>query len=393
MSSASGRVHSVKVPRLYKVASKLLKEHQQSLVNVKTLAFRDETRKLHPNIKALYALLAESARRSKTLDRILEGSQLLSREPGLDPHLARVLVTELLFGKGVLPGESRPVKAVKAHEEELRREARKQQEGGRTAPFPRYARVNRLKTTMEEVKSQLESEGWEEQRVSTESFPSLASRLEPHQFVRDPFLPDVLAFAPGTSFYGHHLYSDGLLLLQDRASCLPVTALSLSPGAVVLDACAAPGMKTAQAAAAVGRGGKVYAVERDQRRCQLLRKMLSDAGAAEGITQVINMDFLKLRPESYPDVQHVILDPSCSGSGTQLEKSQSLYYVYIQLAQEITFAILIFKRHGPERFHGPGRGAPAEALLPPGKAVCPRFGLPEFAFRGLFDMLHPQGRE
>ncbi len=42
--------------------------------------------------------------------------------------------------------------------------------------------------------------------------------------------------------------------------------------------------------------------------------MVSDAGA-DSIVNVQNADFLTLNPSSYPDVEHVLLDPSCSGSG------------------------------------------------------------------------------
>ncbi len=272
----------------------------------------------------MYALLSESVRRSRSLDGILGGAGILEREPGLDESLARILVTELLYGKGSLPGASRPVRTVASYEGRLREAAEaaaeEDDQDEEATSLPRYARVNTLKATAEQVVEKLEEEGWEEVgggelRAGREaSFAKAAASLSPHQFLRDPLLPNVLAFPAGTSFYGHPLYSRGLVLLQDRASCMPVSALAPPPGAVVLDACAAPGMKTTQAAAAVGAAGKVYAVERSAKRCRVLRKVLSDSGA-DGVAEVVNADFLELDPASYPDVQHVVLDPSCSGSG------------------------------------------------------------------------------
>lgn len=58
----------------------------------------------------------------------------------------------------------------------------------------------------------------------------------------------------------------------------------------------------------------MYAVEKSAKRCAVLRKMVADSGA-DRVTEVINSDFLLLDPGDYPDVRHIVLDPSCSGSG------------------------------------------------------------------------------
>ena len=76
-------------------------------------------------------------------------------------------------------------------------------------------------------------------------------------------------------------------------------------------------MKTSQVAAAVGKRGKVFAVERDEKRVKLLRKMLRNAGADQ-IVQAMHSDFTKISPSKYSSVEYIVLDPSCSGSGKHL---------------------------------------------------------------------------
>lgn len=84
-------------------------------------------------------------------------------------------------------------------------------------------------------------------------------------------------------------------------------------GSTVLDMCAAPGMKCTQLAAMV-KDGKVYAVERDERRYQTLKDIIETAGANNVTT--INKDVLTLTESDLPNVEYISVDPSCSGSGT-----------------------------------------------------------------------------
>ena len=77
--------------------------------------------------------------------------------------------------------------------------------------------------------------------------------------------------------------------------------------------CSAPGVKTTHLAAIMKNKGKIYAVERDQRRYQTLTEMVATAGAT--IVQTINKDVLDVSDEDVPNVEYVLLDPSCSGSG------------------------------------------------------------------------------
>lgn len=146
-------------------------------------------------------------------------------------------------------------------------------------------------------------------------------------YYKDPIVANLLAFPPGTDFTAHPLYVNGTLILQDRSSCLPAHLLAPPPGALVLDATAAPGNKTTHLAALLldggrvrrgGSGGGVIAFEKDARRTEVLKDMVRRAGGEDIITIRGNENFLRCDPSSEPllsRVTHILLDPSCSGSG------------------------------------------------------------------------------
>lgn len=232
---------------------------------------------------------------------------------------AYVLGYEVLFGAGVdpepdgralPPDESAVVAASPALRKALRRRLKSAgastadafllaQPGGRAlaeVPFhSRHARVNALK-------------------ISTEAATRALSRLRP---AIDPHVPNLLVFPPGTDLHDHPMVRDGRLILQGKASCLPAAALAPEPGWEVLDCCAAPGNKTTHLAALVGVEGKVRAFDADVRRLKRLKANCALAGAGDIVTARCQ-DFLTLDPEApeYAAVRGVLLDPSCSGSGT-----------------------------------------------------------------------------
>ena len=102
-------------------------------------------------------------------------------------------------------------------------------------------------------------------------------------YLIDSNVPDLLAFSPHCPIQStfKEEYASGAIILQDKASAIPVVLLDPPRGAHVLDACAAPGNKTIQLAAAVGPAGHVVAVERDEKRAETLRQMVKKAGATK----------------------------------------------------------------------------------------------------------------
>lgn len=71
------------------------------------------------NVKAVYALVAETIQRSSEIDALLKRSKILDKEQGLNPWLARILITELLWGKKHISGDSKPVKTILAYKQIL----------------------------------------------------------------------------------------------------------------------------------------------------------------------------------------------------------------------------------------------------------------------------------
>lgn len=67
----------------------------------------------------LYALIAKISKNKATLDRLIEGSEILSKEQRLDKYMCYVLMTELLFGAKKLPGESKPVQCVLSYKDKF----------------------------------------------------------------------------------------------------------------------------------------------------------------------------------------------------------------------------------------------------------------------------------
>lgn len=117
-------------------------------------------------------------------------------------------------------------------------------------------------------------------------------------------------------------YEDGSIIVQDRASCIPVTIMNPIKGkGVYIDSCAAPGNKTSQLASYAKR---VIAFERDSKRANTLTKMLKTAHLNNKVDVKV-MDFTHFSPpnpdqnsegnEKMQEYDGLIVDPSCSGSG------------------------------------------------------------------------------
>lgn len=262
--------------------------------------------------KRLYAVVCEAIKRRGVVESVVEKAGIDWEAEGVERELGMVLVHELLFGKeGEAALKGRLGGIVLAHKDRLRAEFSALDEVEDAGPsedsHPRYVRVNTLLATQQEILASFAEEGYNVTFWTPSDGPFPGNAIVP-----DTLIPNLLALPPNTPLHSHPLLESGKIIIQDKSSCFPAAALDPPKGGVVLDCCAAPGNKTTHAAALVGLKGKVIAVERDTRRAAILKSMVLRAGAKN--VRVMQGDFLQLDTASV-NPTHILLDPSCSGSG------------------------------------------------------------------------------
>ncbi|XP_034249272.1 probable 28S rRNA (cytosine-C(5))-methyltransferase [Thrips palmi] len=312
-----------RVPRLFKEAKKIVQKVREEGGNFKGLVYESKGSKSKEGggrLKALYALVSETLRHGSELDLILRNTQILMKEPRLDAWLARVLITQLLWRKQPLSSPALPIKIILSYEAALRAQQEKLSScisQTVSKKRPRYIRINTLKTSEQEVVDFFVQDGWNEVWTKGTNdyaeFLTRVSSLSEKEFMRDMHIPNLLIFPDSVKFYDIKYYQDNYLILQDKASCMSALLLDPKPGSVVLDMCAAPGMKTTHAAALLNNSGTLYAIEKNRGRYSSLCKVVSNSGATCVKTILgcsINSDGLSL-----PNVEYILVDPSCSGSG------------------------------------------------------------------------------
>ena len=113
-------------------------------------------------------------------------------------------------------------------------------------------------------------------------------------------------------------YQAGLFSIQGQSSMLAAEAVQARPGMKVLDACAAPGGKSAYLCERMQLTGRVYAWELHEKRALLL----------EGVKRRLGLDNLRVsvrdagehRPDLDGTMDAVLLDAPCSGLGVMVQK-------------------------------------------------------------------------
>lgn len=318
--------------------------------------------------KTTYAQVCQVLSYSTILDQILEQVPKL-RKDVRNAGLLHVLVYELLFGPNKkIKGGGAVKRKIVQHEQALQKALEtkdiakqlKQFENHRQHLFPRYARINTLLTTSEDVCSSLLAEAEKEDKDSAESSASLL------EFYMDPHVPDLLVLPPSILAYVmaptdsskqqepltalqrqqsiiKNLIQSGKLILQDKSSCF--SALCLTKGydddsksdnkedtnkGDYMDACAAPGNKTQHLATLIASKptnkkkakGKtetptVYAMDRSAERLKSLSERMKELVPANDTISVktTEADFLQTQHDNFKSVGGILLDPSCSGSG------------------------------------------------------------------------------
>ncbi|XP_057728175.1 25S rRNA (cytosine-C(5))-methyltransferase NSUN5 isoform X1 [Arachis stenosperma] len=286
--------------------------NRRALASIKSLIYKPSVR----NKKATFALICQTLKHLPIIKDVLEASSILNTKWKRQQELVYIIVYDILFGQAVaVAGDAekylmRHKNALQSTLKQLllRRNVKnvKQLIALNQLPdvsLPRYVRVNTLKLDVDSALLELQ------QKYSVE---------------KDDLLPDLLILPPGTDLHDHPLVNNGSIFMQGKASSMVAPALNPEPGWEVIDACAAPGNKTVHLAALMKRKGRIIACELNKQRIKRLKETIKLSGASN--IHVLNEDFLNIDPKapSYSKVKAILLDPSCSGSGTAASRLDHL---------------------------------------------------------------------
>ncbi len=274
--------------------------------------------------RAVYAVTVETLKYYRVLESIGRSVGLVSGKNGMSLATCCVLIKEIILGSGlsrVGPAE----KMILAYEKDLKNalkallEERGVQEPTGLLPDNalalaakerrRTVRVNTLKSSIEDVKKIL--------------------LCDFGKVYENAYIPEVLELDPGTDLHSHRLVQNGSIILQSLASCIPAFVLDPKSSWNIIDACAAPGNKTTHVAAIMSQKqahegvGHVIAFDKDPKRLQRLKDNASLTGAITIIDAHCD-DFLKTDPNEFKHIDAILLDPSCSGSGTSVSRMDYL---------------------------------------------------------------------
>lgn len=347
--SATKVKENKQVMDVYRQAAEIVDLVRKGTGTAKALCLRKDMQKK----RQTYAVVCETLRYYEVLQDVLEAAEFFKYYPRASRSLAMVMAYDQVIGKGVNTNNDSTARGIRESSAYLREaywnvekhhaipprvmDSLPDNEGeegqaasGSRVRIPRYARINTLKISKEVLLERLTRAKEKRSRSESEEEPSTSRRPKKilPNFVEDALIPDLLVFPSGTDLHAHPAVRSGQLILQDRASCLPAAVLldavpsrlsftedNRAPLEYVIDACAAPGNKTTHLAA-LGKdsGIKIMALERDERRSQLLEQRVKSLGAADYVN-VVGMDFFDLSSADRDAAEAILLDPSCSASG------------------------------------------------------------------------------
>jgi len=156
----------------------------------------------------------------------------------------------------------------------------------------RYLRVNEIKIGIDELRTRLESKGFE---------------------LENTHLPEVLLVKTAPMSIGATAeYMLGHYYIQDLSSCLAVDALDVGQGQTILDIAAAPGGKTTFIAQRMKNTGSVIALEPNERRAKSMTFNLARCGVSN--TAVFQLDGRNAEKLGMK-YDRILLDAPCSCEG------------------------------------------------------------------------------
>lgn len=296
------------------------------------------------DLSIIFALVVESLKYFQVLQEISEIVEFSSQDNRhlSDKFLLIILLYETLLGSG--SPKCGPYRAIMQRNKvriqsefvriKIKMKAKKNEDlipkSIRDAvKLPRWIRINTLKCSIPDVISDLSSNNDSNIKKSLnlkldKNNDNMYIKLETNgqscgpetgYFYQDDHIPELLALPNGSDLRLWNMYKLGKVIIQDKASCFPSFLLNPPKDSIVLDACAAPGNKTSHLSAIMNNTGKIFALDLDNKRLDTLKKLCNKAGCQN--IEPLNQNFLEIDYNSKPfsNVEYILLDPSCSGSG------------------------------------------------------------------------------
>ena len=128
-------------------------------------------------------------------------------------------------------------------------------------------------------------------------------------------------------------FTNGLFTIQGESSILAARAVEAKPGQTILDACAAPGGKSAVIAEEMLNSGRVYAWDKHPHRVELIKETMNRLHL-ENVRPMVR-DASVPRPEMNLTLDAALVDAPCSGTGVMFEKPDLKYRVTREGTEEL----------------------------------------------------------
>ena len=156
-------------------------------------------------------------------------------------------------------------------------------------------RANKIKTTVEDIKQQLETNNIKYKEVEWYKEALIIENVREDEIRK------------------MQMYENGEIYLQSLSSMLPPIVLEPKSGENILDMAAAPGGKTTQIATMTENKAFITACEKNKIRAERLKYNLQKQGAT--CVNIMTEDARQL--SDYFSFDKILLDAPCSGSGTK----------------------------------------------------------------------------
>lgn len=319
------------LPNTYKFAAETLKimsERGGSAGSVVVRKYKNY------NYKHIFALVMNTLKNLKIIKKIIHEMKLVKRVTVDNPFLLEILVGDLLYGKGLKSIEQNTTAAVIIDLKNAivkQRDALKKDYSTDTnnTSVAKYLRINQAKANLEHVISQLKALGlkqvdYSKDKIKFKKFINKFKSLESNEFMLDFHFPNdliILKVGAASKLNKSDLIKKGKAMLQDKASYLAIEALDAQPNQRIIDACFAPGCKTALMAGKMKNKGKIFAFDINKKRFVEAKHLLKVQGINCVKTELLDFSKVKLKrlltTNNIDVFDSILIDPSCSGSGIQ----------------------------------------------------------------------------